>query len=130
MFPICRNSSKIGFGKKRRLYQYYSVFKGCACRVGGVTIYIYMYIYIYVFFLRGVAEQLSFHVGSHQMLCLARPYQGWILDSIEALKMRWRFLSRSIAYGLARSIVNSSCRAGTSAQKELWEVVKSFRPLA
>ena len=45
MFPICRNSSKIGFGKNGVCIGIYSVFKGCECR-RGVTIYIYVYIHI------------------------------------------------------------------------------------
>ena len=37
--PICRNSSKIGFGKNGVCIGIYSVFKGCACRSRGVTKY-------------------------------------------------------------------------------------------
>ena len=39
VFPICRNSSKIGFGNNGVCIGIYSVVKGCACR-RGVTIYI------------------------------------------------------------------------------------------
>ena len=35
VFPICRNSSKIGFGKKGICIGIYSVFKGDVCVVGG-----------------------------------------------------------------------------------------------
>ena len=35
VFPICRNSSKLGFGKNGVCIGVYSVFKGCACRREG-----------------------------------------------------------------------------------------------
>ena len=44
VFPICRNRSEIGFEKNDVCISIHSVFKGCACRRGRVTIYIYMYI--------------------------------------------------------------------------------------
>ena len=47
VFSICRNSSKIGFGKKGVCIGMYSVFKGCACRRGGGD-HTYTYICIYV----------------------------------------------------------------------------------
>ena len=49
MFPICRNSSKIGFGKKRRLYRYL-LFQGvCVSWELGMAIYIYVYIDVYIY---------------------------------------------------------------------------------
>ena len=54
VFPICRNSSKIGFGKNGVCIGIYSAFKGWACRTGGDHIYIhickhkYLHIYIYI----------------------------------------------------------------------------------
>ena len=47
MFPICRNSSKIGFGKNGVCIGIYSDFKGRACRRGaGDHIYVYIHIYV------------------------------------------------------------------------------------
>ena len=48
VFPFCRNSSKIGFGKKGVSIGKCSVCKGCACRRGGPYIYIYTLMYIIV----------------------------------------------------------------------------------
>ena len=48
VFPICRNSSKIGFGKNGVCVGIYSVFKGCACRRGGYHIYLYIYIHTFI----------------------------------------------------------------------------------
>ena len=48
VFSICRNSSKIGFGKKDVCIGILSVFKGCACRWGGVTIYMYVCVRTYI----------------------------------------------------------------------------------
>ena len=44
VFSICRNSSKIGFGKNGVCIGIYSVFKGCACRRGGDHIHVYIHL--------------------------------------------------------------------------------------
>ena len=61
MFPICRNSSKIGFGKNGVCIGIYCVFKGCACR-GGVTICIYVYIRVYIYVYVYVHVHVHVHV--------------------------------------------------------------------
>ena len=48
VFPICRNSSKIGFGKKLRLCQNLQCFLRCVRAVGGGD---HIYIYIHTCFL-------------------------------------------------------------------------------
>ena len=47
VFPICRNSSKIGFGKKTAFASVFTVFSRGVRVVGGVSIHMYIYIYIY-----------------------------------------------------------------------------------
>ena len=43
VFPICRNRSKIGFGKRQRLRRYLQCFRGVRVVWGGDHIYIHMY---------------------------------------------------------------------------------------
>ena len=47
VFPICRNSSQIGFGKTA-FVSVFTVFFGGVRAVGG-TIYMYIHIYIYIY---------------------------------------------------------------------------------
>ena len=44
-FQTVETAPKLDWGKKGVCIGIYSVFKGCACRRGGVTIYIYICIY-------------------------------------------------------------------------------------
>ena len=49
MFPICRHSSKIGFGKKLAFVSVFTVFlSGVRVVGGGDHIYIYMYTHLYI----------------------------------------------------------------------------------
>ena len=54
VFPIRRNSSKIGFGKKKTAFApvFTVFFKVCACRRGGdQNIYVYIYTWLHKIFL-------------------------------------------------------------------------------
>ena len=64
MFSICRNSSKIGFGKNSVCIGIYSVLKGCACRRGRVTI---ICIYIYI----DASTYLCIHLSIYLCVCLS-----------------------------------------------------------
>ena len=58
VFPICGNSSKIGFGKTA-FVSVFTVFSRGVRVVRGVTIYIYTYICMYVFVLIDTSSCVS-----------------------------------------------------------------------